>query len=196
MKKKIYILLGHPDTETLSGTFADSYEVGALNQGHEVRRQNLEEMQFDPILHKGYKEIQELEPDLKTFQVNVKWADHIVIIYPNWWCSMPALLKGLFDRAWLPGFAFRFKKNGLLNKLFWEKMFVGKTGRVIISANTPAFVTHFLFGDFTNELAHATLGFSGIRPVKIKVFSPSETVSNETRLRWINKVKKMGERAM
>lgn len=194
-KKKIYILLGHPNTETLTGAFADAYETGALDAGHEVRRQNIGEMKFDPILHKGYKEIQELEPDLITFQENMKWAEHIVILYPNWWCSMPALLKGLFDRAWLPGFAFKFGKNGLMGKIMWKKLFKGKSARVIICANTPAFVTHFLFGDFTNELSHATLGFAGIKPVRVKVFSPTEEAPNALRLRWIRMVKHMGRKA-
>lgn len=194
--KKIYILLGHPDAETLSGSFADAYERGALEAGHEVRRQNAGEMQFDPVLYKGYKEIQELEPDLITFQENIKWADHIVIVYPNWWSTMPALLKGIFDRAWLPGFAFTFKKEGPMKGMIWKCMFKGKSARIIISANTYAPVAHFLFGDFTNELARATLGFSGIKPVRVKVFSPSEKASQTTRLNWLKKVEKLGSQAI
>ena len=110
---KIFILLGHTDPATLSGAFADSYEKAAREAGHDIRRQNIGEMRFDPILHAGYKAIQELEPDLKAFQDNVRWAEHLVIVYPTWWSSMPALLKGLFDRAWLPHFAFIFADHGL-----------------------------------------------------------------------------------
>lgn len=57
---KIYLLLGHPDTETLNGALADTYEAEALKKGHEVRRQNLGAMHFDPILWKGYNTVQEL----------------------------------------------------------------------------------------------------------------------------------------
>src|SRR6185437_3622120 len=67
---RIFILLGHTDHETLSGAMADTYEREARASGHEVRRMNIGEMQFDPILHKGYKVIQQLEQDLKTFQEN------------------------------------------------------------------------------------------------------------------------------
>lgn len=189
--KKVFILVGHPDGESLSNTMADAYETGSLSAGREVRRQNLYEMKFDPILHRGYKAIQELEPDLKTFQENVKWCDHLVVVYPNWWCTMPALLKGLFDRAWLPGFAFRFRKNDLYG---WEKLLKGKSARIIILADIPEALTWFLFGEFTNELARATLGFAGIHPVNITVFSPSERCTPDLRLRWIQKVKTLGAR--
>lgn len=193
-KKKIFILLGHPNSDTLTGSLADAYEMGALQSGHEVRRQNLGEMQFDPILHKGYRVIQQLEPDLKTFQENVKWADHLVILYPNWWATMPALLKGLIDRAWLPGFAFNFTKTmGFIPS--WIPHLKGKSARIILLANVHPWATWFLFGNFTNELARATLKFSGIRPVRIKVFSPSETASKETVARWIAIVKRFGNEA-
>ena len=68
--KKIYVLMGNPDKEgTLSAFLADTYEASAKTAGHEVRRANISDLQFDPILHKGYKVIQELEPDLKKMRV-------------------------------------------------------------------------------------------------------------------------------
>lgn len=189
--KKIFILLGHPNTDTLSGAFASAYEKGALDAGHEVRRQNAGDMQFDPILHKGYREIQTLEPDLVTFRENVRWADHIVIIYPHWWGTMPAILKGIFDRAWLPGFAFSFNKNGM----GWKQLLKGKTARIIILANTHPWISHSLFGDFTNELRRATLGFAGVHVRQCKVFSPSEKASEKTRKSWLKTLSSMGKRA-
>ncbi len=93
--KKIFILLGHTDPATLSGALADRYEQVAGAEGHEVRRMNIGEMHFDPILHEGYKSIQQLEPDLVDFQANVRWAEHLVIIYPIWWGAMPAMLRSV-----------------------------------------------------------------------------------------------------
>lgn len=192
--KKVFILMGHPNTDTLTSRLADAYEVGALKAGHEVRRQNVGEMKFDPILHKGYKVIQQLEPDLKTFQENVKWCNHLVILYPNWWGTMPALLKGLIDRAWLPGFAFNFTKTmGFIPG--WRGHLGGKSARMIILANTNPIASWLLFGDFTNELARATLKFSGISPLCIKVFSPSETARADVHQRWIRRVERWGSEA-
>ncbi len=183
--------MGNPDSDSRTGHLADAYELGALQAGHEVKRQNIGEMHFDPILHKGYKVIQELEPDLKKFQEDIRWADHLVFLYPNWWSTMPALLKGLIDRAWLPGFAFRFHKTDA----WWDSLLKGKSGRIIILANTHPWVNWFFFGEFTNELARATLAFSGVRPISVKVFTPSEKVSPAKWKQWVDTVQQMGKSA-
>lgn len=180
-------MLGHTDPETLSGAFANTYERAARAAGHEVRRMNIGEMHFDPILHKGYKVIQELEPDLKTFLDNVKWCEHFVVIYPVWWFSIPAVVKGLFDRAWLPGFCFKFADNGLT----WEKRLKGRTGRIITSSNSPPWLMYLMYGPVTTDIAHATLGFAGVR-TRATVFGPSERASPATHARWIKKVERLG----
>jgi len=154
---KIFILLGHTDPATLSGAFADCYERSALAANHEVRRKNIGEMHFDPILHEGYKSIQQLEPDLKDFQEDIRWADHFVLIYPTWWSSMPALLKGLFERTWLPHYAFNFAHHGLT----WKKLLKGRTARIITSANTIPWLLRFMYGSPTEipemEFVHVQL---------------------------------------
>lgn len=184
MSKKILILLGNPDAETFSGSVADAYQEAAEKAGHEVRRFDIGEMQFDPILHKGYKVIQELEPDLVTLQESWKWADHTVIVYPNWWNTMPAILKGLFDRMWLPGFAFNFDKT--TKKLIQRLQ--GKTARVIIVAGTHSpFQTWWKFGDYTNEIQHGILEFAGIK-TKVTAFGPCDRVDDMCRVKWLDKI--------
>lgn len=189
MTKKIFILLGHPDKETSAGMFADAYQRGAIAGGHEVRRTNIGELSFDPILHKGYKEIQALEPDLVKVQEDIKWADHIVILYPNWWITMPAILKGFFDRAWLPGFAFSFMKDGSNN---WKKLLSGRTGRVVITMDNGHFWTHWHFGDYTNEIRKGILEFSGIKPVHLTQISPMKGMSPEKKATWAKKLEVLG----
>ncbi|MBV21985.1 MAG: NAD(P)H-dependent oxidoreductase [Candidatus Pacebacteria bacterium] len=192
-KKKVLILLGHPDCDTLSGHLADSYERGACDGGHEVRRINICDLEFDPILHKGYKEIQELEPDLIKVQENFKWAEHVVIVYPNWWCTMPALLKGLFDRMFLPGFAFRFSKE---DSAKWEKLLTGRSARVIIAAGMNPIKIRFNFGDFTNEISRGILGFAGFNPVEVTTFGPSERATDANKKSWHKKVYNFGKKAI
>jgi NAD(P)H dehydrogenase (quinone) len=163
-KKKIFILLGHPDADSFNATLAMEYQKGAEEAGHEVRRMNLGDMKFDPILHHGYRTIQELEPDLKMFQENINWCEHFVLFYPTWWSTMPALLKGIFDRTWIPGFAFKF-----VSDYRWKKLQKGKTARVVITSDNIPFAQWILFGDTSNEIARGILGFSGFK-VKVKKF--------------------------
>lgn len=186
--KKILVILGNPNVDTFSGQLANAYADGAREAGHEVVRVNLGELSFDPILRKGYREIQTLEPDLVDLQEKWKWADHIVIVYPNWWNTMPALLKGMFDRMYLPGFAFNFEKPSgkLIQRL------KGKTGRAIIVSGTHSpFMTWLKYGDYTNEIVHGILGFAGIA-TRATTFGPCERVSDNVRDRWKQRVRRLG----
>jgi len=189
-KKKIFILLGHPDKETLNGSLADVYEYGAKESGNEVRRMNLGDMQFDPILHKGYKVIQALEPDLVTFQENVKWCDHFVIFYPTWWSTMPALLKGLFDRVWMPGFAYHFIKGGY----FWTKLMKGKSASVFITSDTAPIILRFIFGDTSSELRKGILWFAGFGPIYVHKFGYLKHFGDAHKMRMKGKVYKLGRK--
>ncbi len=184
---KIFILLGHTDPATLSGALADEYEREARAAGHDVRRQNLGDMHFDPILHEGYKSIQELEPDLRDFQENVRWAEHFALFYPTWWSTMPAALKGLFDRAWLPHYAFNFADHGLT----WKKLLAGRTARIVTSANTAPWLLRFMYGSPTVVAELCLLRFAGIK-ARSTIFGPSERASERTKARWFRKVAALG----
>lgn len=190
--KNILVLCAHPDKESYSGMMADHYQAAAEDVGHIVQRVNIGELNFDPILHKGYKEIQPLEPDLVALQEKFLWANHIVIVYPNWWCTMPAILKGLFDRFWLPGFAFNFNKQ---TKQI-EKHLKGRTGRVIILSGTHSpFKTWWQFGDFTNEIQYGILEFAGIR-TGVSAFGPCEKVDDKIRGKWLKEVEDMARKGI
>jgi NAD(P)H dehydrogenase (quinone) len=192
MSKKIFILMGHPDAEgTLSNQIADVYENEAKAAGHEVRRTNLGDLSFDPILHKGYKVIQPLEPDLLKVQEDMKWADHFVLIYPVWWSAMPALLKGFIDRAWIPGFAFHFHKDGM----GWDKMLKGRTARLIILSKSWPVMIMALFGDYTNEISRAILGFSGYK-VSLTEVGMSEKLTESQKAKWMQKIAKLAQKAV
>src|SRR3989338_10192318 len=150
-------------------------------------------MQFDPVLHHGYRERQELEPDLKRFQELITSSDHFVIIYPVWWVSMPALLKGLFDRAWLPGSAFRYMrmKSGK-RSIFWHRMFRGKTARTILTSGTRPILIRLLPGSVNAQLKWGILWFAGFS-VRTTWFGPSEKIPDARRARWLLKVRRLGK---
>lgn len=187
--KKILILSGHPDTESMCVDLCNSYADGARDAGHEVRRANLSDMQFDPILHKGYKVIQALEPDLLKLQNDIRWCEHFVIVYPSWWSTMPALLKGMFDRVWLPNFAYKFFPNGIM----WHRLLKGRTATVFITSDAHPFLARFIFGDNVNEIRDGILWFAGFSP-KIKKIGPIKKISPERRVKLVERFKNFGRR--
>lgn len=130
----IYLLLAHPNKSSFNGKLADVYEGAMLAVGHHVRRQNPGEMHFDPILWRGYSDIQQLEPDLRKAQENILWCNKWVIIYPVWWGSVPALFKGFLDRTLLPGFAFKYHQKDP----FWDKYLSGKSAHIITTSDALA----------------------------------------------------------
>ena len=190
-KRRIFILVGHPDTDRLTDLLANRYKEGAELAGHEVRLLHLGSLSFDPILHKGYKEIQLLEPDLLKVQEYISWCEHFVLFYPSWWSSMPALLKGMFERLWLPKFAFRFHKSGW----WWYRLLKGRSATVFVLSDSPPLFARLLFGDSTNEIKRGILWFSGFCPIHIKKIGPLKNIAPERVERYAKEFFKRGSRA-
>ena len=186
---RIFILIGHPDKDSFNKQIAESYAEGAREKGHEVKLTCLSDISFDPILHKGYKEIQELEPDLKKIQEDIRWCEHFVILYPSWWSTMPALLKGLFDRIWLPGFAFHFHKSGL----WWDRLLKGRTARVFVTSDVHPFLARIIFGDTTNEIKKGILWFAGFS-VSVKKIGPVKNITEAKKQKWKDRLHKWGSK--
>lgn len=185
-KRKIFLFVGNPVKTSFSYACGNAYQSAAEQTGAEVKRFNVEEMDFDPTLHNGYEEIQELELDLIAFQKAIKWADHLVFIYPNWWNTMPAKMKGLFDRAFLPKFAFSFEDNA------FKPLLTGKSGRVVnIVGSAHPFMLWCHIGSYTNELSKGILRTCGVKPVITKSFGATRNSSDETRKKWLDAVRIM-----
>ena len=187
--KHILVINGHPDKESYCHELARAYKRGADNAKTDCKLINLEELTFDPILHHGYKQRTELEPDLLSIQEDIKNADHVVFVYPNWWGTYPALLKGFIDRAFLPKFAFKYRENSLL----WDKLLNGKTARLIVTMDSPKWYYNLVFKKpGHNSFKKGILKFCGIKPVKITTFSPLKSSNDEKRKEWIKKVETLG----
>ncbi len=171
---------------------ADAYESAARAAGHTVNRMNIGDMQFDPVLHFGYRQRQELEPDLLKFQQLVTESEHFVIIHPVWWVGMPGGLKGLFDRAWLPGSAFRYIKTSAgARTIFWNRLFKGKTARIIVTSGTLPLLVKFLPGNVNAQLKWGILWFAGFS-VRTNWFGPAENIPEQRKARWLAKIRTLG----
>lgn len=163
-RMKIYLLLAHPDINSFNGQIADTIEEAMRSAGHQVRRQNIGQMRFDPVLWHGYAKVQELEEDLLTAQQNILWCEKWLIIYPVWWGSVPAIFKGFLDRTLTPGFAFNYHEKDPL----WDGFLEKRSAHIIATSDAPAI---WLWWRYRNSdigaIRRATLEFCGIKPVKV-----------------------------
>lgn len=189
MSKRILILSGHPGNSSFTAALAEAYADGARANGHEIRILNLGAMQFDPNLAEGYNSIQPLEPDLVAFQDALTWCNHFVIAHPLWWGSMPAKLKGLFDRTLLPGFAFKYQDNSP----FPAQLLKGRSAEVLVAADTPVWWLYLVLraGGY-RAMKSQILGFCGFKPVRFHTFAPLRGSSAEQRQGWLDKARKLG----
>lgn len=192
MSKRILVVLGHPDNDSFCGAIADSYIEGAKAAGNEVQLISVGDLAFDPVLHKGYTAIQELEPDLVAGQAAITWAQHIVFVYPIWWGAMPALLKGFIDRVFLPGFAFKYREGSL----FWDRLLSGRSAHLLVTMDTPPWYFRWVYRmPGHNQMKRTILEFSGIKPVAISSFGSVKDSSQAKREKWLAKANAYGRHA-
>ncbi len=190
--KKILIINGHPDKESFNYALAESYKIGALKSNLQVEELKIAELKFNPNLQFGYRKRTTLEPDLLDAQEKIKWADHLVWIYPVWWGSVPAILKGFIDRVFLPGFAFK-KREG---SVWWDKYLTGKTARVICTLDQPPWYYRLVNGSPSHKaMNRLTMKFVGVKSVKITSIGPLRLSKEKFREDWLKKIEKLGEKA-
>ena len=185
MPKNIVVILGHPDSRSFCKALADTYIASAKASGHEVRFFPLGALSFDPVLRQGYRSEQTMEPDLVSVQDAIRWAQHVVLVYPIWWGAMPALLKGMIDRVFLPGFAFRYRKDSQ----FWDRLLAGRSAHVITTMDTPPWYYRLIYRmPSHHQIKKTILEFSGIKPVQITSLGPMRYATSERREQWLQRV--------
>lgn len=122
---KIFLVYAHPEKRSLNATL-HALAVDALRQaGHEVVVSDLYAMDFEPVASTRDFLEQDLSPrarfreeqrkatengsltaDILREQERLRWCDLLVLQFPLWWFSMPAIMKGWVDRVFTPGFAY------------------------------------------------------------------------------------------
>lgn len=187
--KKILIINGHPDKESFNYALSKAYKTGAKKSTTEIQEINIRELSFSPNLQFGYRKRTELEPDLLEAQEKLKWADHLVLVYPIWWGSVPAIMKGFLDRVLLPGFAFKKREKSL----WWDKCFTGKTARIICTLDQPAWYYKWIYRSPShNAMKKLTLNYIGVKKVRITTIGPIRLSKEKFRAKWLKKVATLG----
>lgn len=189
--KKILVINGHPDKESFCAALAEAYKKGAQGSGAEVKEIIVADLRFNPNLQFGYRKRTELEPALLEAREMIKWANHLVWVYPVWWASFPAVLKGFIDRVFLPGFAFKKREGSLL----WDKYLKGKSARIISTLDQPVWY-YWLINRRPSYWAMKKniLNFCGITPVKATTIGPIRLSKASFRQGWLEKIERLGEK--
>jgi len=192
MANHITIIQGHPDAGArhFGHALADEYAKGAEDGGHEVKRIEVARLDF-PFLRTKEDFEKGVPPDqIKHAQEAIGWADHLVVIYPLWLGSMPALLKAFFEQVLRPGFAFEYQQSGGMAK----KLLIGKSARIVVTMGMPAFVYRWIFfAHGLKNLKRNTFWFCGIGPVTDTIIGSIEGMTEKQRAAWLDEMRGLGD---
>ncbi|MGE5241247.1 MAG: NAD(P)H-dependent oxidoreductase [Bacteroidota bacterium] len=183
MPKKILVIPGQPQRRSYGGALAlaQAYIEGARAAGAELQELYLGELQFNACANAGQSSPTALEPEQARAQETIRWADHLVFVYPIWWGTIPALLKGLIERAFTEGFAVKVRGDSP----WWDRLLKGRSARLIVTMNTPSFIYRWRFGrPGQNTMKKTILEFCGVKPARITEIGPARNSTDAKRQKW------------
>ena len=192
MGRRIALIDGHPDgrPERFCHALASDYAQAAASAGHEVRCLMLAEMEIAFLRTAQDWSEEAPTPVIRAAQETIGWADHLVIIYPLWLGSMPALLKAFFEQAFRPGFAIARGNPSLSAGLL-----KGKSARIVVTMGMPALVYHLFFRAHSlKSLERNIMKFCGIGPMRETLIG-NVAASPEKRRAWLGTMRKLGRNA-
>lgn len=194
MSKRILVIQGHPDLEAshYCHGLAAAYRKGAEASGFAVEELSIAQLDFGLLASEMEWQKKGTQPDIAHAQERIRQADHLVLIFPLWLGTMPALVKGFLEQVLRPGFAFdeqaREGPGGGLLK--------GKSARVIITMGMPGFFYRWYFGAHGyRNLKRNILKFCGIKPVRHCFVGLTGSKKPEGRQKWLERIESLGRRA-
>jgi putative NADPH-quinone reductase len=194
VSRNILILDGHPDPA--NGRFvhalAAAYQAGAEEAQHAVQVIRLADLEF-PLL-RSQLDYEKGDPTetVRRCQAQLDWAQHVVILYPLWLGSMPALLKALLEQMLRPGFAYSAARLGR-----WPVGFhSGKSARIVVTMGMPGFWYRWWFRAHSlRSLQRNILKFIGFRRVRATIIGTVATLDSSQRGKWLSTLHGLGRAA-
>ena len=189
---KILIVLAHPKSGSFNHAIAGAALKTLKNKGHEVILRDLYAEGFDPLLDNDeLPQSGEIPLDIRKHCDDLRFADGIIIVHPNWWGQPPAIMKGWIDRVIRPGVAYRFLDGdggdgvpvGLLR---------AKAALVFNTSNTPEAREMDAFGDpLENIWKRCICGFCGVKTFHRRMFRVLVASSPDERAAWLKEVEEL-----
>ncbi|WZL74021.1 NAD(P)H-dependent oxidoreductase [Clostridiaceae bacterium 35-E11] len=184
------IVFAHPNPKSFGKGILDAVVKASEEKGTDIRVRELYEIGFDPILKPSdFIAFQngKVPEDIAAEQEHVKWADVITFVYPVWWTSMPAILKGYVDRVFSYGFAYEYVEGvqyGLLK---------GRKALLFCTTGAPyeMYAENGMHKSMEQTTDQGIFNFSGIEEVKHTFFGAVPYVDAETRAEYLKEVSKI-----
>jgi putative NADPH-quinone reductase len=113
----VLMIACHPRADSCSAALRDEARAALDAAGHEVRLRDLHAEGFVPVMSAAEHRVTNTSGANEALTAreaaDLRWAEALVLVYPTWWYGIPAMLKGWFDRVWLPGIAFRIGEGAI-----------------------------------------------------------------------------------
>ena len=147
---KALVLFAHPCAESFSASLHASVVDRLTARGWQVDDCDLNAEGFSPVLtaaeRRGYHEVGDNIAPVRDYVARVQQAEALVLVFPVWNFGFPAILKGFFDRVFLPGVSFRLE-DGLvkpnlthIRKLAAVTTYGGTRMRAVMAGDPPRHV--------------------------------------------------------
>lgn len=156
------IVTAHPDPHSLTHRAAGRLQQ-VLGHGESVIADVAQEG-FDPRFtrrnRQDYLTRSQSDPAVVAEQQRIDDADHLVLVFPVYWWSMPALLKGWVDRVFVAGWAFDYDDEDRI-----VRRLGGLTAHLLPISGTQeeSFVRHGYAQSFSTQIERGVIDFCGIR---------------------------------
>lgn len=113
--RRVLMIYCHPLDDSFTGAVRDQFVEGLQGTPHQLRVTDLYADNFEPRLsldeHVHHLADPATKPGIARYAADLAWCDTLVLIYPTWWGSQPAMLKGWIDRVWVSGVAFELPQG-------------------------------------------------------------------------------------
>ncbi|MDF2118529.1 NAD(P)H-dependent oxidoreductase [Roseiarcaceae bacterium H3SJ34-1] len=193
MPRRILLIQGHPDPDRrrFCRALAGSYAKGARDAGHSVEEIDLATVDF-PLLRSELEFEHGCIPEsLRAAEEAIRNAEHVVLVFPLWLGTMPALVKGFLEQVMRPGVAFAYRQGG-----FPEKLMAGRSARVVVTMGMPTLLYRWWYGaNGTRVLKRNILEFTGFHPVRETLFGMVADAGKARRMKWLDRMYALGRKA-
>lgn len=189
---RISVILAHPDPESLNHAIALTAVEQLVSNGHHVFFHDLYRESFEPLL--SAMEIPSGSPlpqFISKHCEEVRHADGIIVVHPNWWGQPPAILKGWIDRVIRPGVAYEFLE-GDSGEGIPEGLLRARVAMVFNTSNTEPEREKSVFRDPLETIwRNCIFGLCGISNFYRRTFSIVITSTENQRRQWLEEVRQM-----